>query len=374
MADPDLCRWGKLNDRQTYGVIAVDLDRLLARADFTKFEQILMQYIRERSWGDSRRQGRGVDGRWPDPIAVPLSMGDVAAELGVVRQRLAGARRSLLDSLILIQTPEGFLINKGMSVSPRFSKGDVEYAALAWRGSRPAAQPRSTPKQATPNDIVDPNLERGYVQSLNADTFNSERGYVQDLNADTFKPERGYVQAPIEERAAEHLNSHLKNNQTQDSGARVGGVSAAPEAGPPEPAPSRPIPPGLDAVARQADAISALAPRQSGFAQRLRSAWHRGDGNLDAAWSLYPDSPAWLEALGPLAGAAAREIARGNAAPEVSYYLGIVKRLARDASTAAIKARPAPIVYHTAPPKLASDQDVQPMWPRPGLRIAGGDE
>ena len=154
----------------------------------------------------------------------------------------------------------------------------------------------------------------------------------------------------------------------------MGGGSAAPVEAPPEPPPSRPIPAGLDAVARQADAISALAPRQSGFGQRLRSAWHRGDGNLDAAWSLYPDSPAWLEALGPLAGAAAREIAKGNAAPEVSYYLGIVKRLARDAATAAIKARPAPIVYHKAPADYVPGRPAKSTLPRPGFRIAGGEE
>ena len=127
MADPDLCRWGKLNDRQTYGVIAVDLDRLLAAAAMNKYEQRLMQLIRERSWGTGRRT-RGADGRWPDATPVQLSMSALGRLWGVTRQRLVEARRSLVDDLLLIDSPAGLLINKTMHLSPRFSEKDIIYA------------------------------------------------------------------------------------------------------------------------------------------------------------------------------------------------------------------------------------------------------
>lgn len=144
--------WGKLNAGQVYGILAVDVDRALACSDLGKYEQIVMQAIRERSWGTSaRRKRRGSP--WPDPEPARIDLKALASELGVAWQRLYKARKWLVDARMIAQLDGGFTPNKNAvdwidpaSKSPILTPALVAYAARACtRGNDQINPPAFTP-------------------------------------------------------------------------------------------------------------------------------------------------------------------------------------------------------------------------------------
>lgn len=103
--------WGKINDGQLYGILAVDVDRALALAGLGTYEQIVMQFVREHSWGVTRRKG-GRSNPWPEAKPVKVNFTRLADDLKVPRQRLQDARRSLVASRMLLESEAGLTVNK----------------------------------------------------------------------------------------------------------------------------------------------------------------------------------------------------------------------------------------------------------------------
>lgn len=131
--------WGKLNSGQTFGVLTTDVDRALACAGLTMYEAILMQYIREHSWGTATRRKGGKANPWPDAVPVALNFSRLASTLDVPRQKLQQAKRRLIDSQMLVERTEGLLVNKRADQwtdpnnpeKPRLSPAMLAYAAMA---------------------------------------------------------------------------------------------------------------------------------------------------------------------------------------------------------------------------------------------------
>lgn len=134
-------RWGGMNSDQSWTPLARDVDRALAHAGLNYGEAILMQYIREHSWGDSVRAKKKGD-PWKDALVVAWSPGEISRKVGLAGNRLAEAKASLVKSNMLIEIPEGLLINKHAHKwvipggrhegKPRLSSAAIAYAMSAW--------------------------------------------------------------------------------------------------------------------------------------------------------------------------------------------------------------------------------------------------
>ena len=134
--------WGRLNAGQTFGILAVDVDRALAFADMNRYEGILMQHLREKSWGTSaRRKRRGEP--WPDAQPYRPDIPAYAETLEIPSQRLYTAKSRLVKARMLVETAEGLVINKnahqwlaldskGNPSGPRLTPAMLTEAARAW--------------------------------------------------------------------------------------------------------------------------------------------------------------------------------------------------------------------------------------------------
>jgi hypothetical protein len=195
--------WGKVSQGQPFAIVATDFGRAIMAAGLGIHESSLLWFVIERSWGESKKAGGRS--KWPDPIPVKLDLRRLAEETGFVRQRMYEARSRLMAKNILIEQPEGVLINKNAEtwIDPKTSKPLIPKEAIRYaKSSRPSPA------------------------NLNAPAFNSERPSVQprtpqrsNLNAPAFNSERPSVQPLIEERAAEDLR-RFKRGSGRPAGTR----------------------------------------------------------------------------------------------------------------------------------------------------------
>jgi len=102
--------WGQVNNGQEWGVLCLDVDRALSHAQMGTHEQVVMQYVREHSWATATR--RKTPGRWPDALTVPWRPGDLSKLFDIPASRLSEAKKNLVRSRMLVETPAGLLINK----------------------------------------------------------------------------------------------------------------------------------------------------------------------------------------------------------------------------------------------------------------------
>lgn len=125
--------WGKLSKGQRYGIVSVDVDRALARANLKTYEAILVQYLRERSWGTAVINKRARD-EWPDASPIVWNRSFMAGELCVPGKRLSEAKSSLVAAKIIIESQSGLLLNKNAQEwiypdgSPRLDNDGIRYA------------------------------------------------------------------------------------------------------------------------------------------------------------------------------------------------------------------------------------------------------
>jgi hypothetical protein len=318
--------WGRLNDGQAWGPLAVDVDRALSRARLGEYEQPLMQIVRERSWGTStRRKPPGKNHPWPDAVPVPWRPSELARETGLPRNRLSEAKADLVESRMLIETPTGLLVNKNADQwafptghsragEARLDTAALVYAAAAWpRREAPPGGPEVSapadngcpPQRTTPSAPADKSVRpSGQPCPPQRTTPLYDRAQKDPTGLDKKPEDRG--------RAGEPPNG-------EDGHPRM-----------PEP---------FAELCRKADRIKALA--DVAFAAKLRGAWEQ-DGDLPAWWEMIGDSAAWHEALADLAGKP-----RDKRHPR--FYLGIVKsRHAQGGGRATTKPAPHPPV-HRAP-------------------------
>jgi hypothetical protein len=212
--------WGKVSQGQPFAIVATDFGRAIMAAGLGIHESSLLWFVIERSWGESKKAGGRS--KWPEPTPVKLDIRRLAEETGFVRQRMYEARSRLMAKNILIEQPEGVLINKNAEtwIDPKTSKPLIPKEAIRYaKSSRPSPA------------------------NLNAPAFNSERSSVQprtlqrsNLNAPAFNSERSSVQPLIEERAAEDLRrfkrppaSGLAADAPASPPASQGGIFGAPE-------------------------------------------------------------------------------------------------------------------------------------------------
>ena len=151
--------WGRLNAGQVYGILAVDVDRALACAGLGKYEQIVMQAVRERSWSSLRRKKPGEP--WPDAEPARIDFAALAREMGLLHQRLYEARDSLLASRMLLIKDDGLMPNKNAhewadpkTGKTRLTPGQIAYAARATtRRKTSATTPAFTPERECTDDL-----------------------------------------------------------------------------------------------------------------------------------------------------------------------------------------------------------------------------
>jgi hypothetical protein len=137
--------WGKINSGQPWGVVAFDVDRALARARMTDHEQVVMQFVREYSWGSStRRKPPGKAHPWPDATPAEWRPRELALRMGVDHARLCQAKARLVGSLMLVEDKAGLQINKNADRwifpkgHPRAGQRRLDAAAIAYAmASRP---------------------------------------------------------------------------------------------------------------------------------------------------------------------------------------------------------------------------------------------
>lgn len=259
-------QWGRLNAGQVYGILATDVDRALACANLRDYEAILIQHIREHSWGTSaRRKRRGEP--WPDARPFRPDLQALAADLEVPFQRLYEARSRLLKARLLLEAPDGLTINKaahqwlcldakGNPVGPRLDGPRLAYCAAA-RDRRPN-NPNPPEFQAeTPKEIGDDS--RGSVNAIHTSTLRAftpkcedgSRGSVNVVHADALIGSRGSVNDAHKNRAREDPTGlEIQKTQTDAGGGgwedglhKPGDVLRHPEA-------------DLDALAEKLDALA----------------------------------------------------------------------------------------------------------------------
>jgi hypothetical protein len=142
-------KWGAINSGVLYHVLTVDIDRALAHVGLNRYEAMVMQYVREVSWGVAKYKQR--NSVWPDPVPCVLHVRDLAKEWGVPRQRLQEAKASLVDRRILIEENCSVTISKVVEMWVGLSPESMRYAdkAAAISGTENRAEP-STEKRASP--------------------------------------------------------------------------------------------------------------------------------------------------------------------------------------------------------------------------------
>ena len=142
--------WGKLNEAQSFNVIAQDMDRAFRNAGFSGNELSFLGEVREASWGEAVRLGKKRDGAWPEAAGCRINLTDLAQRTEKSRQQWSVAKRRLIASNVLIEDEDGLLeINKQADEwifpktgKPRLSPVLVEYCRAVQPGYSAVAQAR----------------------------------------------------------------------------------------------------------------------------------------------------------------------------------------------------------------------------------------
>jgi hypothetical protein len=179
--------WGQINDGAPYHVLTVDLDRAIAHLGLSRYETMLLQYVREHSWGTQART-KSRNEPWPDPVPVEINVSDLAREWGVPRQRLNEARWSLTNRNVLIDEDGRLSINKLASTWIGLTPQSHAYAQ---KQSLIQRTPQRSTDKGTPTENRTPQRsggERPSVQGVNAPAFystNTERARVPEDSEDS---------------------------------------------------------------------------------------------------------------------------------------------------------------------------------------------
>lgn len=169
----------------------LDLDRALASCRMTPVEQIVMQYMREHSYGDARRQ------RLADPLPVRINRKALARATGATRCNIVLAITRLIADRLLIETEGGLLINK------RFDEWTGSHTlsctALAY-----ARSPRGVSTAIHPQCI-----DRDTPQCIDANTQGVSTAIHPSVST-TIHPDPVPPTPPIEERARQKTEERFK--------------------------------------------------------------------------------------------------------------------------------------------------------------------
>jgi hypothetical protein len=92
--------------RKPFVITHLDIDRALASCRLTPVEQIVMQFMREHSYGDARRR------KLADPLPVDLNKHELARLTGLCRPSIIRAVSRLVADRVLIEADGGLHINK----------------------------------------------------------------------------------------------------------------------------------------------------------------------------------------------------------------------------------------------------------------------
>jgi hypothetical protein len=317
--------WGKLNAGQHYGVLALDIDRALACARMGEYEQVVMQYVREHCWGKATMGKGGRAKRWPESKRLKWSLPHVVAETGYPESRLCEAKRSLIDSRMLIKDGETLRPNKNAAewVFPeghskagqkRLSERALAYAVRAQNWRTPTID---EPDASTELDSATPESHSG-----TAERPFRHSGTAIPAQRNGITPQRNEIPAQRngatkEERARVGEEEREIKDQTRTERRRGDSDQSREEDAPSIPA----IPAAYEAICRKADAPALLC------GAILRGAWMQ-DADIRATWATRPDHPAWTDALAPFVKARRKGEAEGDPVGP-RYYLRIVERMIR---------------------------------------------
>ena len=319
--------WGRVNNGQRWTVMATDIDRALARADLTRYEAILIQYLRETSWG-SATLGEKC-GAWPDPKPVPWKNPTALAQsLGVPRPKLSVAKTRLVESKMILENREGLLINKNVDQwvfpsghahagQPRLDNASIVYCASAWSKDD---RPNSTLEHG--ENAEEEEVETPFRQRNGLDEKRSPNG------TDSFPDRNGSV--PQMERirsdsGTAHYKGRAHDLDSLDSKILLQPQAADVAAFRSEENSLDPPPDEFLALVRRASEIAPLA--RLGFPAALEDAWHT-NGSVQAWWhdGLVPRQ-VWHDSLNDLAGfdAGVDEPQCDRPKRLVRFYLGCIR-------------------------------------------------
>jgi hypothetical protein len=170
--DAYMAEWGKINAGQTFHVLAVDLDRALAHLQLNRYESMVLQYVREHSWGiavKAKRRGEP----WPDAVPCVINASELSRVWGVPRQRLNDAKWNLVNRRILIEENCSVTISKVVEMWVGLSPAGLAYARSA-QPEKPACTERPSVHVINDAPISDhAKHERGNVQGVNAPAFSA---------------------------------------------------------------------------------------------------------------------------------------------------------------------------------------------------------
>ncbi len=146
---PSMLSWGKINGKQTFAMIAEDLDTAFTFAGFSCRQAQYLQQVRRASWAGTIRQSGGRKGSWPDALGCTVDVQLLEKYTKVKRQTWERVRNELIASKVLLQDEFGLLrINKQAhewvhhkTGEPRLSADLIQFC-LATQPDAPALQSR----------------------------------------------------------------------------------------------------------------------------------------------------------------------------------------------------------------------------------------
>lgn len=198
--------WGKLNSGQPYGVIALDMARAFAWIGLNRYEGIVMELVKERSWTAATRRKKR-DEPWPDPI--PCRLDDLPNITGLPRNRLSEAKGNLVRMKLLIESHDEFTINKKITQWEGMDKLGISFCAA--QNSKPNPESRNA---LHVNDSGKPDKhDPGFVRNSGTAPIDEARARQRDLDLNSDLD--GALRAP---RAAPKKSRH---QQTVDTAAQL---------------------------------------------------------------------------------------------------------------------------------------------------------
>jgi hypothetical protein len=272
--------WGKLNAGQTYGILAIDIDRAFAVAGLREYEQTLVQAVREHSWGVST-MGKKRGHSWPDAAPARLDLVKLAAVLGVPFQRLYEARSRLLKMAILLDGGGTLSINKDACLwlhpstgAPLLSPAKLAYAASAM--TRNGIHPE--PCAFTPNREKSSSLDSRQTVKTESSAFTPFR----ESEGSAFTPNREEssrqtVNPAYKERGRDEIGDEYNTPPNPPMGGSGAGDQSNPQGIPNLPPPAAPPAPPLEVEPEKFPGAGRNSPEAtalSKWAERLGNNWY----------------------------------------------------------------------------------------------------
>ena len=326
---PQTSSWGKLNSKQSFNILAQDLDRAFAFARLSPTEAPFLEQVREACWGEANRLGKKRDTAWPDALGCRINLTALADATGITRQQWSVAKRSLVASRILIEDADGVLsVNKNAGEwihprtgNPRLTPKLIEFCRSVQPGHPGAEQAKFefTRERTNPRSRHQTTVITGPAD-LDGPRCNPDAHFHETRETPAPQVMRGFVEphapaalqamhpspAPIEERGrvldsgelnrvgvegnAPHPDSHLGGRKVPD-GPTHGAVDEVRRfmAGFPEPSPKPVDQAGVDrfrAMMARRPGSSSLSGGGGTEAVRAASPPQISQANIDRARAL----------------------------------------------------------------------------------------